>query len=317
MHTTILCISLLILYQLKLTSSFTPATSHHTTRVRYRTSIHSHVETSNQSDINSTDSDNDTIRKLKELLQDGDSESRTFNATSTTRITRISQRKDSLVQKSVTVSPSSLAVVGTSLAYTGILSISSFYLSNQWQDLLQRYEWFQSYRYFWCLIGVFYIIDSVLSLGASTSLSRSTEIIDDGKSVVSEDSLGETIQFYLGNIPNRLKVLTGFAGISLVIGGAADAFLPVYVTGPNLITAAGLAPDSAAFLMTISLALFTKETIRELSAWNENRGVLTTTKDVLMNDVKTGRFTGTVLLLSQLYILGCGTFDEIASNMMG
>eukprot|EP00537_Pseudo-nitzschia_pungens_P019110 CAMPEP_0172408634 /NCGR_PEP_ID=MMETSP1061-20121228/75953_1 /TAXON_ID=37318 /ORGANISM="Pseudo-nitzschia pungens, Strain cf. pungens" /LENGTH=410 /DNA_ID=CAMNT_0013144771 /DNA_START=2159 /DNA_END=3392 /DNA_ORIENTATION=- len=127
---------------------------------------------------------------------------------------------------------SEMVVTGLAVvALTGILG-----------DLLSNYEWLQTLRYFWPLsLGIYY--------GGlwNQRLSEETEAFyeeygTDAATVSKNDDRNVWLQ--IGYV---------FGGFGLLVGGLADALLPVWMTGPNLLTHAGLAPDCAFLLLALSV----------------------------------------------------------------
>lgn len=150
---------------------------------------------------------------------------------------------------------------------------------------LMQWEWFQTLRYAWpfALGGLF------LLLGVRQEWRQS-----DAKSSCYEDekSMLSIFQIVSGDDEESrwLPWSVSAAGTALILGGAADAWLPVYVTGPNLVTAAGLGPDAAAYLLGVTL-------------WRAS-----TTKRTEKVDLST------IVLMAQLYILGAGSLDDVVSH---
>lgn len=107
--------------------------------------------------------------------------------------------------------------------------------------------------------------------------------------------------------PAWLRAAATLAGLGLAIGGAADALLPVYVTGPNFVTSAGLAPDAAAFLACCqATALVQRVRVSARDAGYAIDGVRG--DDLALSATQ-------VLLISQLLVLGAGSFDEVATRI--
>jgi len=127
-------------------------------------------------------------------------------------------------------------------------------------ELLSTFEWFQAWRYLWPMVGGLYVVD------------------------VFSDVLPFDIR------DNQLTKMTAFVcGFGLIIGGAYDAFMPVWQTGPDILTNAGIGQDSAAVLFLLS--------ILSISSKQQQP---TNTRTLLQ-----------MTLLGELYNLGEGSFDEI------
>lgn len=149
----------------------------------------------------------------------------------------------------------------------GLLS-GTYVVSCVLADLLNNFEWFQNWRYFWPFgIGVLYVVDG--------------------------------FQDALKLFGQKQRVASVVLGIGLIIGGAYDAFMPVWMTGPNVVTAAGIGQDAAFGLFFL--------TIWQLCQ-SEAKGVKTV-GDLLQKEVVS--IFPQVLLLAELYKLGEGSFDEI------
>ena len=178
-------------------------------------------------------------------------------------------------------------------------------------DLLSNYEWVQTLRYFWPLsLGVYYGLlynraydDADLArlssarrrFGPSTAFTPRRE---DGGGERDEDD------------PAELLLQAGyiFGGIGLFVGGLADAVLPVWMTGPNWITNAGLAPDCAVLLLLLSAG----ETYGGLGRRSGTTSTMTTTT------TPPGDMTPLLLriaLWAELYKLGESSLDEVVCGL--
>mmetsp|Transcript_21793 Transcript_21793/g.22166 ORF Transcript_21793/g.22166 Transcript_21793/m.22166 type:complete len:259 (-) Transcript_21793:4-780(-) len=193
------------------------------------------------------------------------------------------------------------AIISLGVVCTGLLS-------NQIDGLLRDYEVFQSWRYLWPLVGAVYAWDGAASLFPEIQFPPFSPLAS------------ETIKR-----ARFVSLLTLLAGIGLVIGGAADALLPVYITGPNLFTSAGLGPDSAAFLLLMTV-LFS---IRNVMAQFDPEKCVDSTGSPVSNfsynsmSIISERLEDKgfykqiivwVVLTSQLYVLGESSFDEMLSS---
>lgn len=109
------------------------------------------------------------------------------------------------------------------------------------------YEWVQTWRYTWPLLGVIYAAAGVTHF----TLQDAYENIYPQK--------GSWGLWYLPGSSEFHVKWTGVAeivgGLGLVIGGLIDAFAPVYFDCPNVITNAGLLSDSAAGLLLLTIAV--------------------------------------------------------------
>lgn len=192
--------------------------------------------------------------------------------------------------------PDSPTTVAESFRTAAALLLGTYLGSLVLTDLLAHWEWFQAWRYAWPFgIGLLYC--------------------------VAPPRLG------LGPKQRWTAAVLGFG---LVVGGAADAFLPVYVTGPNVLTAAGMAPDAALglfFLTFYQIMVVTSSSqseeeaaARDITSSNQGTSPIS---EASLDDllVPKGNATTTqilsptyfmqVLLLAELYKLGEGSFDEV------
>jgi hypothetical protein len=186
-----------------------------------------------------------------------------------------------------------------------ILGVATFGMTTIWNDLLVDFEWMQAWRYTWPCVGFLFVYEGYNGLaeefglgGSPTSKIASRTFYDNRGNDDDEISLAqlasETVSLRADR-PVWLRAVAILAGASLVIGGAADAFLPVYVTGPNLFTRAGLAPDAAAFLASYQAIVLMGRVV-----WSNSKVNLTIG-------------AAHVLLLSQLLVLGAGSFEDAAT----
>lgn len=152
-----------------------------------------------------------------------------------------------------------------------ILILGSTALSIGMGEMLTKYEFFQDWRYLWPLIGVLYMWDGISSSQGARPL-------------------------FIGNSSRWMQYTAVAAGLGLVIGGAYDAFMPVWMTGPNIVTNAGIGQDSAMVLLLLSAGSFVQpSSFRE---YNPTRLLLEIT------------------LLAELYKLGESSIDELLSNFV-
>jgi len=174
----------------------------------------------------------------------------------------------------------------SNLLYVVSLLGSTALLTAQLQDSLMNLELMQDWRYFWPMIGSVYVANSVFP---------ETKLAVRFRQLLSQDEVTTTSGTSWFN-----EGLPALAGAGLVVGGLADAFLPVYVTGPNLVTAAGLGPDCAAFLGVWTLMQFSK--------------LPSSTTKHSPTSMELGRFFSQAFLLAQLTILGAPSAYDAAST---
>jgi len=165
------------------------------------------------------------------------------------------------------------------------------------QSVLLQFEWAQDWRYFWPLIGILYIWDGL------TVLSNGKGMQDLPKSKLSIKSPSSSV--LLPGLPPLWSGRLGLiSGVGLLIGGASDAFLPVWMTGPNLISSAGVSQDSATFLLILTAI----STFRQFGSDLILDPTLRSARPNLFGE---WTFWANSLLMAQLYILGAGSIDEI------
>jgi hypothetical protein len=209
-------------------------------------------------------------------------------------------------------------------------------------DLLSNYEWVQDLRYFWPLsIGAYYGMlwnqaytekDVSLLTAARTEFGPSVAFTptatDADAASANPDSAADA--------PGSLLLQVGyvFGGFGLFFGGLADAVLPVWMTGPNWITNAGLAPDCAVLLLVLSVGeeynIFGPNNNKNCNK-NDKRGknstgsgdvgesLLVASSSNRPNDNDTmSEMTSMLLritLWAELYKLGESSLDEVFSNL--
>mmetsp|Transcript_5213 Transcript_5213/g.6068 ORF Transcript_5213/g.6068 Transcript_5213/m.6068 type:complete len:289 (-) Transcript_5213:3-869(-) len=129
------------------------------------------------------------------------------------------------------------------LINTLALGLGSYGASLALGDMLDQYEWFQACRYLW-----------PFSIGGIFLLEGSGGI--------------RILPFALGyDIFSKWIAIIG--GFGLIVGGAYDAFMPVWMTGPNIITNAGINQDSAAVLLLLSIYSILTETMKKKDETND------------------------------------------------
>jgi len=127
------------------------------------------------------------------------------------------------------------------------LALGTIGLSSFLDDITLKYDWVQTWRYTWPLLGVIY---------AAAGVTHFTLEEEYSNIYPAKGSWG------LWNLPGSAKFhvqWTGVAevlgGLGLVIGGLYDAFAPVYTEIPNVITKAGIGSDAAAGLLLLTLVV--------------------------------------------------------------
>ena len=165
-----------------------------------------------------------------------------------------------------------------------ILLLGSTALAVGMGELLLRFEWFQDWRYSWPLVGCLYIYDGF------------------------NDN-----QFLLSSLKGKgwSKLTSIVCGVGLLIGGAYDAFMPVWMTGPNLVTNAGIHQDSAVvliFLTVVAAARFPRKEKEGGTKFQKSKKF-----ESRYNPTRTLLL---MTLIAQLYKLGESSMDELVSNAM-
>lgn len=150
-------------------------------------------------------------------------------------------------------SPSGINTLPTqvqALVFFGIylgLGAGTALLSSFLGDITSKYEWVQTWRYSWPLLGAIF---------AAAGVSHFTLEDEFCNTYPSKGAWGF---WYLPFTPKFHVQWTGVAeilfGLGLVVGGLYDAFAPVYTSSPNIFTEAGIGSDSAAALFLLTLAV--------------------------------------------------------------
>ena len=130
--------------------------------------------------------------------------------------------------------PIQVAIV---LGIFAALGVSSVAFSSFLDTITLNFEWVQSWRYSWPLLGLVYAAAGVTHF----TLQEQYENIYPSK--------GSWGIWYLPGSPEFHVKWTGVAeilgGVGLLIGGAYDSFMPVSNDIPNVFTSAGIGSDAA------------------------------------------------------------------------
>ena len=197
-------------------------------------------------------------------------------------------RNDDNLQTMAPPPPTTLDATYPVLASRVVTLLAVVGCSTLLTQALCAWEWMQTWRYCWPLaLGGWYAYQGWMQHTQSANQLDTT-------AAAAYWPMDETA------VPRWIPWSMIVAGIGLVVGGAADALLPAYVTGPNLFTAAGLGPDSAAYLFVVTLL------------WGPSTN--SSRRPPSQNIFKQSTTISRVLLLSQLYILGAGSFDDVVSQ---
>jgi len=215
--------------------------------------------------------------------------------------------------------------LGTSAIATGI------------GNLLSTYETVQEWRYFWPLLGGLYLWDGLQGNLPLLMSSMDMDIINTNAAPKEGSNQVEnifsvddncipvpTIHIHSNKSPLWLRITSIACGGGLLIGGAYDVFMPVWMTGPNVITNAGIHQDGAMVLFLLTAVNFTATKLKVNNVGNSMSS--TDNEDVNVNkdvnrDVSFATDpTRTLLqmsLLAELYKLGESSIDEVASKILG
>ncbi|KAL9186752.1 hypothetical protein ACHAXT_010472 [Thalassiosira profunda] len=127
------------------------------------------------------------------------------------------------------------------------LGVGTYLLYSFLGEITLQYEWVQSWRYTWPLLGLVYV------LAGATHFTVEKEYCN------IYPSNGAWGFWNLPGTPEFHVRWTGVAeilgGLGLLIGGAYDAFAPPYTQFPNVLTPAGIGYDSAAGLFLLTLVV--------------------------------------------------------------
>lgn len=193
--------------------------------------------------------------------------------------------------------PVTTAIPAVILNSVLLLAAATYALTAGLLWMLYQFEWFQSWRYVWPLLGGVYAIDSATVL---------LDLVDNDKKETPSFLLAPSLSAGPGTSVLETAgalattALTGIAGVGLVIGGAYDVFMPVWMTGPNVFTAAGIGQDSAMIL----LGLTSLSAVPIITSWQPTNSTH-----------NAGLFWRYALLLSQLYILSDSAIDDVLSGL--
>ena len=197
-------------------------------------------------------------------------------------------------------------------------------------NVLTNFEIVQTWRYFWPLLGCLYIWDGIfcneiddgniqkkllLSSLFTNKVEKQTSIRN--SIAISKKYLTNNLTYNNRNAFNKssissyvLRAITVMCGFGLIIGGAYDAFMPVWMTGPNAFTNAGIHQDSAMILLVLSIYTFFSRKLNYYFNDVESTKIMALEKQ----DDSTVTLLQ-MLLLAQLYLLSESAIDEILSNV--
>lgn len=187
---------------------------------------------------------------------------------------------------------------GIVLGILATLFAATVPFSNFLTDITNQYEWVQTWRYTWPLLGAVYVAAGITHF----TIQEEYENIYPTK--------GAWGIWYVPGDKTFHVQWTGYAeilgGLGLLIGGAFDTFAPVYVSSPNLFTQAGIASDSAACLLLLTVAV----TPANIFMYTHGAKLPRDGPEVpIAGHVVRGLLQ--VLLFGLLYQMGEGTFDSL------
>jgi hypothetical protein len=180
------------------------------------------------------------------------------------------------------------------LSYAALLLFGTVVASNLLGALLYNSNAVQEWRYWWPLTGVVYVAQAYQNL---------SEKDFGGKSV-------PLLPFPIISV--WANILAGLCGIGLVVGGAYDAFMPVWMMGPNVVTEAGIGQDSAVALMLLTAYSVLNCTTSARSFKDTDSGIHSWCSPHFPNSAQ---LLAQIALLSQLYILGDGSINAILADV--
>ena len=188
-----------------------------------------------------------------------------------------------------------------------VLALGSYAVASGLGELLVNFEAVQSWRYIWPFsIGSLYVFDAMMIQNENTT-------------VIPIGPLAKSIN----------PLLSAMLGVALIVGGAYDAFMPVWMTGPNVFTNAGIGQDAAAALFLVTISAVSTGIWRGLQGSRKERFIESSSssssssfnEDTTVssrrgtfdddNNAHTNLLLLQSLLLGQLYKLGESSFDEI------
>jgi len=245
------------------------------------------------------------------------------NNESNQTILGMSQRLQQVSSSKPNFSILQLQVATTTTTTTTMIQTTIFLLFSTWatadvlSDLLANFEWVQTWRYLWPFgIGIMYILLNIQSLNVSNDFNGSPPPNDDDDNnfFVWIEEEEDVIRPFIGRTP-MTKIFFFLFGWALMIGGAYDIWMPVYETGPNIVTSAGIGQDAAVGLFGGTLFQILHDT-RQQRHRRQASSLLPSLPVPKDNDVPPFPLSGTnsllyILLLAQLYKLGEGSFDEL------
>ena len=164
-----------------------------------------------------------------------------------------------------------------------------------------HYEWFQDFRYSWPLaLGPVFMIAGVTHFA----------VADDYRNIYPYPNAWGG----LWKLPGSAEFHVAWTGVAELVGGAGllaggliDWLAPVYVSSPNIVTAAGLESDCAAALYLLTWAV----TSANIFMFTHGAKLPMDVEEPVPISFHAVRFVMQVVLLGLLYQMGEGTFDAL------
>ena len=167
-------------------------------------------------------------------------------------------------------------------------------------DVTTQYEWFQSLRCTWPILGAVFVAAGVTHFTVEEEYCN----IYPPKGAWGIWYLPGSAKFHV----QWTGVAEILGGVGLLIGGAIDAFSPVYDSSPNLISDAGLESDCAALLFLLTIA------VTPANIYMYTHGAkLPMDGPTIPISFHAIRGIMQVVLLGLLFQMGEGTFEQLLS----
>jgi hypothetical protein len=250
--------------------------------------------------------------------EEAESEVSTFDSSSSEAADRLQstlERVDDILLKSESPLPTSLAIPQAAsqqqkLTNLAILGLGTYAMTTGMAQLLVQFEWFQTWRYVWPFgLGALFVLEGVLPIMTVSSSSIRNENADRNSTPIQH-----ALPFR--NYASWWQSAAVICGAGLVVGGAYDAFMPVWETGPNILTSAGIGQDSAAALLLLSIYAIVFE---QDASGSEGEGDIGSDESGNSTE-RNASFSNMYLLLQmtllgQLCVLAEGSTEEIMTRI--
>ena len=177
----------------------------------------------------------------------------------------------------------------------GTVAFSSFL-----DVITMKYEWVQTWRYSWPLLGAIYAAAGV----SHFTLQEAYENVMPCPNAWGIWKVPGSKAFHV----QWTGVAEILGGLGLLIGGGLDAFAPVWYTSPNLLMPAGIGYDSAAALLLLTIAV----SPANIYMYTHGAKLPIEGPDVPVSG-HVIRGVLQIVLFGLLYQMGQGTFDSLLS----